>query len=205
MNETDRVFQYFERSARGYDRSLRVQERILFGDGRRWICSQASGDVLEIAVGTGLNFPHYGRDVSLTGIDLSPAMLALAQRRAWTLDMPVSLRLGNAEALAFPDERFDTVVCTLALCSIPDDQRAVAECRRVLRPSGQLLLLEHVRSPRRIVRWVEQLLDPIALGYEADHLLRDPLDYLEDQGFAVEQQARSRWGIVERVAARKCG
>jgi hypothetical protein len=75
----------------------------------------------------------------------------------------------------------------------------------VLRPGGRLLLLEHVRSPVRAVRAVQRLLDPLAVRFAADHLTREPLDYLVAEGFEIERVERSKWGIVERVAAHKPG
>jgi ubiquinone/menaquinone biosynthesis C-methylase UbiE len=203
VNETERVRRHFERTASRYDRSIRGCERWLAGDSRSWVCERACGEVLEIAVGTGRNFSLYQAGVRLTGVDVSPAMLAIAESRAKSLGLDVDLRLGDAQALDFTDERFDTVVCTLSLCTIADDRRAVAECRRVLRPLGRLVLLEHVRSPFRLVRWMERLLDPLAVRFQADHLLRDPLDYLEVEGYVVEQCERSKWGIMERLVARK--
>lgn len=178
-----------------YDRLIGVAERLLFGDGRRWVCAQARGEVLEIAVGTGRNLPCYPPGVRLTGIELDPAMLAIARRRA------ADLREGDAQALDFPDGRFDTVACTLGLCTIPDDRQAVAEAARVLRPGGYLLLLEHVRSPVRPVRAVQRLLDPLAVRCEADQLLREPLEHVVAAGLVVEQLERSKWGSVERLAA----
>jgi ubiquinone/menaquinone biosynthesis C-methylase UbiE len=141
--------------------------------------------------------------VKLTGIDLSPQMLGIAQRRAQELGRKVDLRVGDAQALDFPDNRFDMVVSTLSLCTIPDDRRAMAEARRVLQPGGRLLLLEHVRSPLTLVRAAQRALDPITVRLQADHLLREPLDHVETEGLVVEQIERSRWGIVERLAARK--
>ena len=82
MTETERIRRIYERMAPGYDRQLGVVESFLFGDGRTWVCSRAQGDVLEIAIGTGLNLPFYSPNVRLTGIDLSPAMLELARSRA---------------------------------------------------------------------------------------------------------------------------
>jgi ubiquinone/menaquinone biosynthesis C-methylase UbiE len=111
--------------------------------------------------------------------------------------------VGDAQALDFPGGSFDTVVCTLSLCTIPDDRAAVAEVRRVLRPGGRFLLLEHVRSPVLPIRLGQRLLEPLAVRFEADHLLREPLDHLYAEGFEVEQLERSKLGIVERVAARK--
>ena len=123
----------------------------MFSGGREWVCARAEGEVLEIAVGTGRNLPHYPDDVRLTGIDSVPAMLDVARRRAVELGRPVDSRLGDGQALEFEDATFDTVVCTLSLCTIPDDRAAVAEVRRVLRPSGRFVLLEHVRSPFCVV------------------------------------------------------
>jgi ubiquinone/menaquinone biosynthesis C-methylase UbiE len=203
--ETERVRRIQDRGAAHYDRQISVFERILFGDGRRWVCEQARGQVLEVAAGTGRNLRYYPADVALAGVELSPEMLAIARRRAERLGRRVDLRLGDAEALEFADESFDTVVCTLGLCTIPDPRRAVAEARRVLRPAGLLLLLEHVRSPVWAVGVVQRLLDPVSVRFAADHLTREPLDYLGAEGFEVERVVRSKWGIIERVAARKPG
>jgi ubiquinone/menaquinone biosynthesis C-methylase UbiE len=131
---------------------------------------------VRVAAGTGRNLRHYPDPVNLTGIEFRPAMLEIARNAAADLGPTVDLRVGDAQALEFPDESFDTVVCTLALCTIPDDRAAVSEAKRVLRPGGRFLLLEHVRSPNRAIRRGQQLLEPLAVRFEGDHLLREPLD-----------------------------
>jgi len=201
--ETERVRLLQDREAPRYDKNIAFFERLLFADGREWVCEQAHGDVLELAVGTARNLPHYPPDATITGIELSEQMLAIARSRAQELGRELELRLGDAQTLEFPDESFDTVVCTLALCTIPDARRAVAEARRVLRPGGHTLLLEHVRSPLLAVRLLERLLEPLAVRFAADHLTREPLDYLAAEGFQIERLERSKLGIVERVRARK--
>lgn len=201
--ETDRVRRIQDKGAPRYDRQISFFERVLFGDGREWVCSQAHGDVLEIAAGTARNLPHYPADVRITAVELSPEMLAIGQKRAEELRRAADLRVGDAQKLDLADESFDTVVCTLGLCTIPDPRAAVAEARRVLRPGGRYLGLEHVRSPSAPVRLVERLLEPLFLRFEADHLTREPLDYLRAEGFDIERVERSKLGIVERVAARK--
>jgi ubiquinone/menaquinone biosynthesis C-methylase UbiE len=132
-------------------------------------------------------------------------MLAIGRQRARDLRHPADLRLGDVQALDFPDESFDAVTCTLGFCTIPDTRAAAAEAFRVLRPGGQLLLLEHVRSPAPLVRGGQRLLEPLAVRFEADHLLRDPLDYLSGVGFEIDEVQRSKWGIVERLRALKPG
>ena len=201
--ETERVLRLYEKEAPKYDRQMRFFDRLLFGEGREWVCAQAAGEVLEIGLGTGRNLPHYRGDVRLTGVELSPAMLEVARARARELGREVDLRVGDAQALEFPDQSFDTVVCTLSLCTIPDDRAAVREAKRALRPGGRFLLLEHVRSPRLAIRLGQRVLEPLMLRFEHDHLLREPLEHLEAERFEIDRIERSKLGIVERVAARK--
>jgi ubiquinone/menaquinone biosynthesis C-methylase UbiE len=202
-DHTAAVRAFYDKNARKYDRQIGLFERVLFGGGREWVCSQAEGDVLEIAAGTGRNLRHYPADVRLTTTELSPEMLELARAEAAALCRDADLRIGDAQALEFPDDSFDTVVCTLGLCTIPDDRAAVREAKRVLRPGGRFVLLEHVRSPVRAVRIGERVLEPLMLRLEHDHLLREPLDNLNAEGFQIERVERSKLGFVERVAARK--
>src|SRR5215211_1854507 len=203
--ETERLKRIWEKQAPKYDRSIAFWDRILFGDGRQWVCSRAQGEVLEVAIGTGRNLAFYPAGVSLTGIDLSPAMLERARERAGELGMEADLREGDAQDLPFPDESFDTVVCTLSLCNIPDDRRAVAEMKRVLRSGGRLLLLDHVRAASRLLRAVQRVLEVVMVRLEGEHLLRRPLEHVRAEGFRIEEQERYKAGIVERLSARRPG
>jgi len=203
--ETERVREIQDKEAPRYDRQISFFERALFGGGREWICSQARGDVLELAAGTLRNLPHYPQGVKLTAVELSPEMAAIGRKRAQEAGKPVDLRVGDVQKLDFPDESFDTVTCTLGFCTIPDTTAAAREAFRVLRPAGGLLLLEHVRSPVRAVRGVERLLEPLFVRFMADNLTREPLDYLPGVGFEIDEIERSKWGIVERLRAHKPG
>jgi ubiquinone/menaquinone biosynthesis C-methylase UbiE len=203
MNETERVRRIMDKEAPRYDRQMNFCDRVLFSGGREWICHGVEGEVLEIAVGSGRNLPVYPPGTNLTAIEFSPEMLKLAKERAAGLQGQVDLRLGDAQALDFADESFDTVVCCLALCTIPDPARAVQEAYRVLRPGGTFRALEHVRSPAVLVRGVQRAIDPLSVRFAGDHILREPLEYLRPAGFQIESLERSKWGIVERVVARK--
>jgi len=203
QKETERVRELFDASAAHYDRAIAFSEKLLFGDGRAWACSQARRQVLEIAIGTGRNLPFYPADVEITGIEISPAMLEIAGLRAQSLGRQVELVVGDAQALPFPDQRFDTVVCTISLCCIPDERQAIAEVWRVLHPGGRFVALEHVRSPNTIIRGLERLLDSIAVRTQADHLLREPVETVQTAGFRIDYLKRQKLGIVERLIARK--
>ncbi|MGH3680542.1 MAG: class I SAM-dependent methyltransferase [Natronosporangium sp.] len=198
-----RLRRYWDKHARSYDKQMGFWERRLFADTREWICRQAAGDVLEVAIGTGLNLGHYPDHARLTGIDLSPQMLALARSRADQLGRPVQLREGDAQQLDFPDASFGTVVCTFSLCAIPDDRRAVAEMVRVLRPGGTLLLADHVVSTAGPVRLLQRLLEQVTIPLGEEHFRRRPIRHVRDQGLVIERHERFKLGIVERLAAGK--
>ena len=192
-----------ERVRRIYDRRTATGPASRGDANLRWVCGRAQGETLEVGIGRGRTLPFYPRGLHLTGIDLSDVALGVAQTRADELGLNAVLCQGDAAALPFPDDHFDTVVFAFVLCTIPDDRRAIAEAVRVLRPGGRLLLVEHVRSPNRPARAVERLLDPITVRRQADHLLRDPLEHILAEELEIETLERSWFGVLERLAARK--
>jgi ubiquinone/menaquinone biosynthesis C-methylase UbiE/predicted ester cyclase len=202
-SETERIRQIFDKQAPKYDKSMSRFERWLFAGNREWVCRRAEGEVLELAAGTARNLPFYSPDVKLTGVELSPEMAELGRARAEDLGHHIEMKVGDAEALDFPDEFFDTVVCTYGLCTIPDDAAAIREANRVLRPGGRILLAEHVRSPNSLVRTIQRGLQPFAHRFGGDHLLREPLERLAAEGFELEEVKRLKAGWVELVSARK--
>jgi len=107
------------------------------------------------------------------------------------------------ESLPFEACSFDTAVCTLTLCTVAEDRRAIQELARVLRANGHAVLVEHVRSPVWPARLIQLVLDPLTVRFEQDHLLRDPRDHVSSAGFQIELCDRSKRSIMERVVARK--
>jgi ubiquinone/menaquinone biosynthesis C-methylase UbiE len=198
----DRLRRQWDRRSAGYDKWMDRAER-LFGDTRAWVCEQATGEVLEVAVGTGLNLGLYPEQTTVTGIDLSPAMLDRARKRAAELGREVDLRVGDAQRLEFENASFDTVVCTFGLCAVPDDRGVVDEMVRVLRPGGLLLLADHVVSTSAPIRAFQSLLELYSVRVENEHFRRRPIEHVMAAGLAILRHDRFRKGIVERLAARK--
>lgn len=126
---------------------------------RREVVAAATGRVLEVGIGSGLNFPLYDKRVeTVFGIDPSPRLLAIARRRAAAAGVPAEFLQGSAIAIPLAENTMDTVVMTWTLCSIPDPSAALREMRRVLRPHGQLLFVEHGLSPESgVERWQHRL------------------------------------------------
>lgn len=187
-----------------YDKQIGWWERRLFGeDNRAWACSRASRDVLEVAVGTGLNIPLYDPEARVTGIDLSPAMLEIAHRRALEAGRDVDLREGDAQDLPFDDGSFDSVVCTFSLCNIPDPEVAMAEMHRVLRDGGRLILVDHIRSSVTPIRWLQKAVEVVSIRIDGDHMTRRPSEHVERHGFRITERERFARGIVERLVAVK--
>jgi ubiquinone/menaquinone biosynthesis C-methylase UbiE len=200
---TARQKRVWNRNAPSYDRQVALFERIWFGGGREWLGERAGGRILEVAIGTGRNLPHYPAAATVTGIELSPAMLAIARQRAADLGRPVDLREGDAAHLPFDDGSFDAAVCTLSLCSIPDPATAIGEMRRVLVPGGRLLLLDHVGSTWPPIYAAQWLVERLTIRIAGEHFTRRQLPLVEAAGFEVVEVERLKAGTVERVLARK--
>jgi ubiquinone/menaquinone biosynthesis C-methylase UbiE len=173
-----------------YDRMAAASERAGLAERRRALLERAKGRVLEVGAGTGLNLEHY--PPGLDELVLTEPEEPMARRLEQKLNRPAKVVRASAEELPFEDGSFDTVVCTLALCTIPDPRRALAEFRRVLRSGGRLLFIEHVRADDpKLARWQERLHGPwhwIAYGCNCN---RATLELIESE-FEVEEVERGQ-------------
>src|SRR6266498_2759159 len=141
------------------DRVMRQEQLLPF---RQHIGIAASGQVLDIGIGSGVNLPFYGEETKrVIGVDPSPELLHIAEERAGKTATPVELMRGSAEALPIEDKSIDTAVVTFTLCTVDDAATTLAEIRRVLRPGGRLLFAEHGRAPERGVALWQDRLTPI--------------------------------------------
>jgi len=170
----------------------------IHGERQRWV-PRAHGRVLELGVGSGLNLAFYdpARVVRVTGIDPSAPLLARAVPRVAAAAVPVELVEGTAERMPFDPGSFDSALVTYSLCSMDDPVRALAEVRRVLRPGGELVFVEHGLAPDAGTRWWQRRLTPLwrrATG--GCRLDRDLPGVLRDAGFAVEDLSAGYHGVV---------
>lgn len=166
------------------NRSMRNRDLVPY---RERICGAAEGRVLEIGIGSGLNLPFYPARVSeIVGLEPSRQLADMTRRAAIDLSLHVSLVEGSAEAIPLDAAGFDTVVTSWTLCSVPGAEQALGEMRRVLKPGGQLLFVEHGQSPDADVRKWQNLLTPMwkRIGGGC-HLNRPIRSLIEDGGFRI--------------------
>ncbi|MEM9621891.1 MAG: class I SAM-dependent methyltransferase [Pseudomonadota bacterium] len=157
---------------------------------RQRYVQQASGDVLEIGIGSGLNLEHYADGVrSITGIDPAAELTVKAQQRASRLSVPVDVLGVSGESLPLDNNAVDSIVCTWTLCSIPNPYRAAEEMRRVLKPGGQLIFVEHGRADDASVAKWQRRIEPLwkVIGGGC-HLTRRADELLRNAGFRITQQ-----------------
>lgn len=175
-----------------YDHVTAASERAGLGEHRRRLLTAARGRVLEVGAGTGANIPHYpGGVVELVLTEPEEPMRRRLERRVARSGRAASVVGAAAEELPFPDGSFDTVVSTLVLCSVADPPHALAELRRVLRPDGRLLFLEHVRADRgRLARWQDRFARPWRVVARGCRCNQPTVALIEAAPFVVEQLER---------------
>lgn len=191
----------YNRIAPFYDLMEALLERG-FQAWREKLWRQAYGDILEVGIGTGKNIPYHPPGAKVIGIDLAPQMLARARQRARALGARVDLREGDVQALAFPDNTFDTAVATFVFCSVPDPVRGLRELRRVVKPGGRILLLEHVRLDGLAGR-IMDLLNPLVVRIIGANINRRTVENVKTAGLEIENvEHLGPMGMVKLIVAR---
>ncbi|HEX2265218.1 MAG TPA: class I SAM-dependent methyltransferase, partial [Solirubrobacterales bacterium] len=168
-----------------YDRGFKKSEEAGLREMRRELLSQARGRALELGSGTGLNLELYPDSIeSLTMTEPDPHMTRQLRKRLAESDRGAEVVETGAENLPFEDDSFDTAVVTLVLCTVPDPAAALQEIKRVLRPGGQLLFLEHVRSiDPGLAKWQDRLEGPWRFLADGCHCNRDAVSKISAAGF----------------------
>ncbi len=203
---TARTRARYQRLSPFYDRIERIAEH-RYHPWREQLWSLVNGSkLLEVGVGTGKNMAYYPKGLQITAIDLTPGMLERAQKRAANLKLDVDLRLGDVQALDYPGASFDTAVATFVLCSVPDPVLGLRELARVVKPGGQVLLLEHMRSANQVIGALMDLLNPLVVRMMGANINRRTIENMQKSGLIIEQvEDLGMDGIFKLINARVVG
>lgn len=172
---------------------------------RKWrveLMRELEGKVLEVGVGTGKNIEFYPNGMDITGIDFSQGMLKKAKQRAEKLGRKVELLQMDAESMDFEDNTFDTVFTTCVFCSVPDPILGLREIRRVCKESGKIIMIEHVRSEKKLLGLLMDVLNPIVVNIYGANINRRTVDNVRNAGFTEIQVTDLYTDIVKKITIR---
>ena len=192
----------YDRIAPVYDAMEWLIERFVFEPWRQELWSRVpDGRVLEVGVGTGKNIPYYPSEAMITGIDLSEGMLAQARRRADAMGRDVDLRRMDAQHLAFADDSFDTAVATFVFCSVPVPIQGLRELGRVVRPGGDIWLLEHVRVDKPVIGPLMDGLNPVLVRMSGANINRQTVENVTRAGLNLISVENLKADLVKLIHA----
>ena len=201
---TEAVRKRYDRIAPLYDLMEGLVERSRYSRWRKMLWSKVVGTkILEVGVGTGKNFPYYPVDADIIAIDFSEKMLSHAREKAKKQKVKVNLQQMDVQNMSFEDNTFDTVVATFVFCSVPDPIKCLQEVKRVCKPGGKILLLEHVLSANRVIAWLMSLVNPIVVRVMGPNINRRTVENADKSGLKVEKVADLAFGIFKLIEARK--
>jgi ubiquinone/menaquinone biosynthesis C-methylase UbiE len=185
--EAERTRTRYNRIAPIYNAMEWIVERVAFRAWRAKLWSQLGGyqRILEVGVGTGKNFPYHPAGAEVMGVDLSERMLAQAQQKRRELETNVPLAQLDAQRMAFAADAFDAAVATFVFCSVPDPVQGLREIRRVVKPGGQVILLEHVRVNAPLIGSLMDLLDPLVVRVMGAHIKRHTEENVRRAGLEI--------------------
>lgn len=175
---------------------------IIFRKHRRKMLSSINGNVLELAVGTGINLKYYSKDCRITGIDLSKEMMEIARKKAKQLGIKAAFKIADAEKLPFKKNTFDTVLETFSLCTYPHPIKALKEMSRVCKKDGRIFLLDHGESSNHVVRRLQSWQRKKHYSRIGCDLLRNHEELARKAGLKISKIERKVFGIIYMIEAK---
>jgi ubiquinone/menaquinone biosynthesis C-methylase UbiE len=203
LKKTAKARAKWDRNARFYDFMSRFMEGKKASTWLARLWGSVKGqEILEVGAGTGRSFSYYPGGLAITAIDFSRGMLSRARQKAHRLGLSVNLRQMDVQKLEFADDSFDTVVASCVFCSVPDAVLGLREIRRVIRPGGRLVLLEHVRHDNKLIGKIMDLLNPLFVRLSGPSINRRTLDNLRTAGMDVDTvEDMAMGGILKFIIA----
>lgn len=196
----ERLIKKFDKQAKMYQKKVEDRTMAMW---RKELISEAYGNVLEVGVGAGANFPYYEKEnVRVTGLDFSPKMIELAKETASNYQIRANFIEGNVEAVEFAANSFDFIVSTLTLCSYTNPVATLNKFSRWCKPNGKILLLEHGLSSNRFLSVMQKMIDPLFVQVSGCHCNRDIYQILEASALQTIRSDRYWQNIIYLVRAR---
>ncbi len=201
---TEAAKRRYDRIAPIYDLMEGIAERSRYSHWRKLLWDKVEGDnILEVGVGTGKNFPYYPPGANMVAIDFSGKMLDRAREKAVREGVRVDLQQMDVQNLQFADNTFNTVVASFVFCSVPDPVHGLKELRRVVKPGGKVVLLEHVLSANKVIAWFMNLVNPVVVRLMGPNINRETVRNVARSGLKVERVTDLAAGIFKLIEARK--
>jgi ubiquinone/menaquinone biosynthesis C-methylase UbiE len=202
--DSSQIKKRYDRIAPFFDLLEAPMEGFFFGPWRERLWARTSGKhILEVGVGTGKNFAHYPKDAQITAIDFSPKMLQLAEQAKAKNGIQVDLALVDIQSLPYADNSFDTVIASFVFCSVPSPSKGLKELYRVCKPGGQVLLLEHVISPKPVISHIMNLLNPLVVKLFGANINRDTVKNVKACSFSSVRVDEHSSDILKLIEAKK--
>lgn len=192
MDKTKQV-RLFDKQAGQYSRK---NEGMMLRQWRQELLRHAKGEVLELAVGAGANFPYYPAGVKVTATDFSSEMLKKAQRAAAEHDLDTQFMLADIDKLEFPEHSFDTIVSSLSFCSYEQPLHVMQKLKRWCKPDGSILMIEHGISSYAVVSVIQRMLDPLLFRFIGCHHTRNIPELIRQSGMRITHEESQMLNMV---------
>lgn len=189
----------YNRIAKFYDILEKPMEFFVFSNCRDDIFKNIKGKVLEVGVGTGKNIEYYPKNIEFTAIDFSSEMLKKAKFKAFELDREVNFIEMDAQYMTFDDNTFDVIIVTCVFCSVPDPIMGLKEIRRVCKPNGKVIMIEHVRSEKKILGYLMDILNPLVVKLYGANINRRTIENIKESGFSNVEVNNLSGDILKKI------
>jgi len=199
MDINEKIKKRYNRIASVYDIFEQPMELMLFKKWRTEVLSSLKGNCLEVGVGTGKNIPFYTDGIDMTAIDFSEKMLEKAKDKAYVLKKDINFIHMDAQNMDFKDNTFDSVFTTCVFCSVLDPVKGLMEIKRVCKPDGQIIMIEHVRSEKKVIGLIMDIFNPITVNLYGANINRKTVENVRNAGFTQVKVTNLAGDIVKKI------